>query len=115
MNARQIGLQDAEQGIVAFVNRVSDLMVQEVVEGVQEPTRGRTGSWWTGSRRVRAGAQPAVYNVSRQSGRDSHDRLKSLQLQHLGDGESCMLGGDDGGPLCGSGHEGAAGDVVRAA
>ena len=35
----QIGLQDAEQRIVEFLNWVGDLMVQEVVEGVQEPTR----------------------------------------------------------------------------
>ena len=39
LNAGQIGLQDAEQKIVEFVNWVGDLMVQEVVEGVQEPTR----------------------------------------------------------------------------
>ena len=39
LNAGQIGLQDAEQRIVEFVNWVGDLMVQEVVEGVEEPTR----------------------------------------------------------------------------
>jgi len=39
LNAGQIGLQDAEQEIVEFVNWVGDLMVQEVVEGVEEPTR----------------------------------------------------------------------------
>ena len=39
LNAGQIGLQDAEQRIVEFVNWVGDLMVQEVVEGVAEPTQ----------------------------------------------------------------------------
>ena len=39
LNASQIGLQDAEQRIVEFLNWVGDLMVQEVVEGVAEPTR----------------------------------------------------------------------------
>ena len=39
LNAGQIGLQDAEQRIVEFLNWVGDLMVQEVVEGVAEPTR----------------------------------------------------------------------------
>lgn len=39
VNSGQIGLQDAEQRIVEFVNWVGDLMVQEVVEGVEEPTR----------------------------------------------------------------------------
>ena len=39
LNASQIGLQDAEQRIVEFLNWIGDLMVQEVVEGVQEPTR----------------------------------------------------------------------------
>ena len=52
----------------------------------------------------------------------SHDNLDGIlmiswsisELQDLGDGESCVLGGDDGGLLGGSGHEGAAGDVVGA-
>lgn len=39
MNAGKIGLQDAEQKIVEFLNWVGDLMVQEVVEGVEEPTQ----------------------------------------------------------------------------
>ena len=39
LNAGQLGLQDAEQRIVEFLNWVGDLMVQEVVEGVEEPTR----------------------------------------------------------------------------
>ena len=39
LNAGQIGLQDAEQRIVEFVNWIGDLMVQAVVEGVAEPTR----------------------------------------------------------------------------
>ena len=39
VNGGQIGLQDAEQEIVEFLNWVGDLMVQEVVEGVEEPTR----------------------------------------------------------------------------
>ena len=39
VNAGTIGLQDAEQEIVEFLNWVGDLMVQEVVEGVEEPTR----------------------------------------------------------------------------
>ena len=33
------GPEDAEQRIVEFVNWVGDLMVQEVVEGVAEPTQ----------------------------------------------------------------------------
>ena len=39
MNGGQIGLQDAEQEIVEFLNWVGDLMVKEVVDGVEEPTR----------------------------------------------------------------------------
>ena len=39
VNKGQIGLQGAEQRIVEFVNWVGDLMLQEVVEGVEEPTR----------------------------------------------------------------------------
>jgi len=39
VNKGQIGLQDAEQEILQFVNWVGDLMAQEVVEGVAEPTR----------------------------------------------------------------------------
>ena len=39
MNAGKIGLQDAEQRIVGFLNWVGDLMVQEVVAGVEEPTQ----------------------------------------------------------------------------
>ena len=35
VNRGQIGLQDAEQRIVEFVNWIGDLMVQEVVEGVE--------------------------------------------------------------------------------
>lgn len=38
LNAGQIGPQD-EQRIVEFVNWVGDLIVREVVEGVEEPTR----------------------------------------------------------------------------
>ncbi len=39
VNGGTMGLQDAEQEIVEFLNWVGDLMVQEVVEGVEEPTR----------------------------------------------------------------------------
>ncbi len=39
VNKGLIGLQDAEQEILQFVNWVGDLMAQEVVEGVAEPTR----------------------------------------------------------------------------
>ena len=39
MNRGQLGLHDAEQEIVEFLNWVGDLMVQEVVDGVEEPTR----------------------------------------------------------------------------
>ena len=38
VNGGTMGLQDAEQEIVEFLNWVGDLMVQEVVEGVEEPT-----------------------------------------------------------------------------
>ena len=38
INGGQIGLQDAEGKILEFVNWVGDMMVQEVVEGVEEPT-----------------------------------------------------------------------------
>ena len=51
----------------------------------------------------------------------SHDNLEGIVTVNerawadLSDGESSMLGGDDGGLLGGSGHEGATGDVVGAA
>ena len=56
VNARQIGLQDAEQRIVEFVNWVGDLMVQEVVEGVEEPTRAN---------RIMVDGEPAVFEQVR--------------------------------------------------
>jgi hypothetical protein len=34
---RQIGLKEVEERILQFVNRIGDLMVQEVLEGVSEP------------------------------------------------------------------------------
>jgi len=34
---REIGLKEAEERILQFVNHISDLMVQEVLEGVKEP------------------------------------------------------------------------------
>ncbi len=46
VNGGTMGLQDAEQEIVEFLNWVGDLMVQEVVEASRSPRR-RTGSWWT--------------------------------------------------------------------
>ena len=39
VNGGTMGLQDAEQEIVEFLNWVGDLMVQEVVDCVEEPTR----------------------------------------------------------------------------
>ncbi len=56
LNAGQIGLQDAEQRIVEFVNWVGDLMVQEVVESVQEPTRAN---------RIMVGGEVAVFDQVR--------------------------------------------------
>jgi len=34
---REIGLKEVEERILLFVNRIGDLMVQEVLEGVREP------------------------------------------------------------------------------
>jgi hypothetical protein len=34
---RQIGLRKVEERILQFINRIGDLMVQEVLEGVSEP------------------------------------------------------------------------------
>ena len=34
---RQIGLKEVEERILQFVNRIGDLMVQEVLEGINEP------------------------------------------------------------------------------
>ena len=36
---QQIGLKEVEEKILQFINRIGDLMVQEVVEGVSEPIR----------------------------------------------------------------------------
>ena len=34
---RQIGLKEVEERILQFVNRIGDLMVQEVLEGINKP------------------------------------------------------------------------------
>ena len=81
LNAGRIGLQDdAEQRIVEFLNWVGDLMVQEVVEGVEEPTR-RTGSWWTA--RWRCSSRCATCGSSTGSGNTWYDRGGATGSQRI--------------------------------
>ena len=73
---------------------------------------------WPHAQRLSASGMSSTWsrcNVSRKSGADCHSKSEPLWLQDLGDGESCVLGGDDSGLLGGSGHEDATGDLVRAA
>ena len=66
INGGQIGLQDAEGKILEFVNWVGDMMVQEVVEGVEEPTHAnqiKVGTRW------RCSSGCAIYASSTDLGR----------------------------------------------
>ena len=52
INAERMGLKEAEEKVQQLVNWIGDLVVQEVVEGIEEPTCAN---------RIEVGRQPAVF------------------------------------------------------